>query len=129
MEVELETFLNNAGLEKYIPILVKEEVRDLETLKALDQNDLAAMGIAVGSRKKILLEINKLNAIIGENQTLREDQSDDNYSFYESEDQPVQTRFRALSTILREKWVRDNYTLTTISRILHNLDTKDSNLN
>eukprot|EP01088_Endostelium_zonatum_P018247 TRINITY_DN5782_c0_g1_i1.p1 TRINITY_DN5782_c0_g1~~TRINITY_DN5782_c0_g1_i1.p1 ORF type:complete len:1000 (-),score=161.96 TRINITY_DN5782_c0_g1_i1:26-3025(-) len=114
MDGELESFLLNAGLEKYIPIFVREEVRDLETLKALDPNDLAQMGVPVGSRKKILLEINKLNGAATTATLWRED-PDENYLY---DDEPmVGERMRALSTILREKWEIDFSELKIVKEI------------
>lgn len=55
----VESFLKDAGCEKYIPNFQKHEI-DTETLIELTDNDLVEMGIVIGPRKKILARIRKL---------------------------------------------------------------------
>ncbi|KAF7825799.1 ankyrin repeat and SAM domain-containing protein 6-like [Senna tora] len=52
----VDGFLQSLGLEKYLLIFQAEEV-DMAALKHMTDNDLKAIGIPMGPRKKILLAI------------------------------------------------------------------------
>ncbi|KAG0462640.1 hypothetical protein HPP92_021116 [Vanilla planifolia] len=55
-ESSLEGFLQSLGLEKYIITFKVEEV-DMAALMHMNEDDLKALGIPMGPRKKILLQL------------------------------------------------------------------------
>ena len=56
----LESTLAAFGLERLVPVLAQEDIRDVETLALLEAEDLRAMGIPVGTRSKLARVIQTL---------------------------------------------------------------------
>lgn len=52
--MNLQTWLEQNGLEKYRSLFAGHEIEDLETLAFLNEAELEAMGLPIGPRKKIL---------------------------------------------------------------------------
>ncbi|KAH7670410.1 RNA-binding protein Bicaudal-C protein [Dioscorea alata] len=61
----IESLLQSLGLEKYLITFMVEEV-DMMALKHMTDNDLKALGIPMGPRKKILLALNSQIHISGD---------------------------------------------------------------
>ncbi|XP_039119833.1 ankyrin repeat and SAM domain-containing protein 6-like [Dioscorea cayenensis subsp. rotundata] len=61
----IESLLQSLGLEKYLITFMAEEV-DMMALKHMTDNDLKALGIPMGPRKKILLALNSQIHISGD---------------------------------------------------------------
>jgi hypothetical protein len=56
----LESTLAAFGLERLVPVLAQEDIRDVETLSLLEAEDLRAMAIPVGARSKLARVIQTL---------------------------------------------------------------------
>lgn len=57
----LEAFMASLGLERYTPILEKQDLRDPEALRHVTDEDLKEMEIAtIGARRKLLAGIRRL---------------------------------------------------------------------
>ena len=56
----LESTLAAFGLERLVPVLAQEDIRDVETLALLEAEDLRAMNIPVGTRSKLTRVIQTL---------------------------------------------------------------------
>ena len=56
----LESTLAAFGLERLVPVLAQEDIRDVETLVLLEAEDLRAMNIPVGTRSKLTRVIQTL---------------------------------------------------------------------
>ena len=56
----LESTLAAFGLERLVPVLAQEDIRDVETLALLEAEDLRAMNIPVGTRSKLARVIQTL---------------------------------------------------------------------
>ena len=57
---EIDGFLRELDLEKYLHVFVEHEV-DLETLPALSDDDLQELGLPLGPRRKLQQALKKLN--------------------------------------------------------------------
>ena len=57
---ELGPFLDALGLGHYLTALHGEDVKDLDTLRLLDANDLRDVGFPIGARAKLLNAFGKL---------------------------------------------------------------------
>ena len=56
----LESTLAAFDLQRLVPVLAREDIRDVETLALLEAEDLRAMGIPVGTRSKLARVIQTL---------------------------------------------------------------------
>ena len=56
----LESTLAAFDLQRLVPVLAQEDIRDVETLALLETEDLRAMGIPVGTRSKLARVIQTL---------------------------------------------------------------------
>ena len=56
----LESTLAAFDLQRLVPVLAQEDIRDVETLALLEAEDLRAMGIPVGTRSKLARVIQTL---------------------------------------------------------------------
>ena len=57
---ELKSFLSELGLDDYLDAFLEGEIKDIETIGELSEDDLKELGLKLGARKKLLKALNAL---------------------------------------------------------------------